>query len=491
MPPQMNTRKNKSGRTHPWLKPCTPIMVGFFMSFMTSCGSEQPPAPLPPEAPVPTVTDRSSFEPEILSAFDQAIQKVRRSPRPENWSELGRIYHAHEQLQLGIESYQTAIDAGDAANQTAHLMALAHDEMGNREAAIISMRRATDLLPANPTSGWRLGQWLAEEGDVDGANNALLRALSLAPEDFGCLLAYGKFQLDMGRPQASLEPLAKAVKLQPKLPYPRFLIGQAMQQVGMEDEAARQLQLGRGSTPSWPDLHLQELNKLVRGPQADLLRLARMSNSGNAEQALPGMLLLAERLKDDSNYHLQITKAYRQLGRLTDAESSIARAMEIKADNPEALYQHAGLKRQRWLATPDRNAGNPFLSEALEFIDQAIRIRPNDADSHALRAQILASLGRLDESSAEWLNADRLDRGRNGFDFRATKVYIDAGEWEKAAEGLKVLVNRYPNDLPLRRIFGLTLYRAGDHDLARGILQTVNQKMPNDPEVLAALEELQ
>ena len=39
-------------------------------------------------------------------------------------------------------------------------------------------------------------------------------------------------------------------------------------------------------------------------------------------------------------------------------------------------------------------------------------------------------------------------------------------------------------------MFGLTLFKAGNRDLARGVLQSVEQHMPDDPEVLAVLEKL-
>ena len=486
----MIPRKNKPALSHGPSQSCIALISSACLTFMTACGGEQPPAAMPSDAKVPEVSDRELFEPEMLSAFDEAIGKVRSSPSPKNWSELGRIYHAHEQLQIAIDCYQAAIDAGDTANRTGHLLALAFDELGSRESAISSMRRAATLLPSNPTSGWRLAQWVAEEGDPEEARSIFLRTLSMAPNDFGSLLAYGKFQLDMGRPKNALESLSKAAILQPKIPYPRFLLGKAMLEAGMEDEGAKQIQLGRGSTPSWPDLHLQQLNGLVRGPLADLRRLTRISDNGQPEQVLSPMLLLAERLKDSPNYHIQLAKVYRRLERLTEAETSIARALDIQPENPEAMYQHAGLKRQRWLATPDRDASNPFLGEALELIDQSLKIRPSAAHSHGLRAQILAGLGRLDESSEEWLTAHGLSNKRQGFDMQSAMVYIDAEQWEKASERLQDLVTTYPDDLPLRRMFGLTLFKAGNRDLARGVLQSVEQHMPDDPEVLAVLEKL-
>ena len=472
------------------IRACRAALVALSLLILAACGDDGTPTALPLDAHIPAPADRSGFEPEILIAFDTASGNVRTSPTSANWSHLGRVYHAHEQLQPAIESYQAAIEAGDATNRTAHLLALALDETGDRQAAVASMRRADTLLPANPTSTWRLGQWLIEEGDQPEAEAAFLRALASAPKDFGSQLAYGKFLLDTGRPKDALEPLARAVILLPNLPYPRFLLGNAMQQAGMENEAEEQLQLGRGSTPTWPDRHAMELAQLVRGPQAELRRLATLSQAGKPGEALPAMLLLGERLKDDPNYHLQVAKTHRRLEQLKEAEASIATTLNLQPNNPEALYQYAGLKRQRWLATPDRNPNNPFLAEALDLADRTIAIRSNDPNAHALRAQILASLGRLDESSAEWLNADRLSDGRQNFEFRSAKVYMDAGQWTRAAERLEEMARKYPNDLPLQRELGLALFKAGQKEYAKAVLLSVNSRMPGDAAVQSALQEL-
>ena len=485
----MRMNKPKSRSTGWAMRTCR-TTLGAACLLLWACGDAETTTPLPPDAKLPGPAERSGFEPEILTAFDTATASVRSSPTPANWALLGRIYHAHEQLLPAIDSYREAIKAGDATNRTAHLMALALDEIGNRAEALSAMQRADTLRPTNPTSTWRLGQWLAEEGDQPGAEATLLRALAATPDDFGCQLAYGKFLLDSGRPQEALQPLARTTMIAPNVPYPRFLLGTAMQQVGMEQEAEKQLKLGRGSVPSWPDRHKTDLDDLVRGPKAELSRLVKVSDGGNPAQALPAMLQLRERMKSDPNYHVQLAKVHRRLNQMTKAEEALAVALELQAEHPDAIYQLAGLKHQRWLATPDRDPGNPFLGEALALAERSIAIRPNDANSHAVRAQVLASMRRLDESSAAWMLADSLDNGRQKFEFMATKVYIDAGEWDVAVQRLEALQQKYPNDLLLQREFGLTLFKAGQLDYARAVLQSISNRFPEDREVQAALKEL-
>ncbi len=478
-------RGRKAAKTNPrtcgWL-------LGF--ALLASCGEESPPGPLPDDATLPSVAERTSFEPEILAAFDEAEAMVRSSPIPANWATFGRVFHAHEQLVPAIDSYRAAIDAGDATNRTAHLLALALDEIGERESAIESMRRAATLEPANPTSTWRLGQWLLEDGDEVRAEVAFRNAVTSAPDDFGCLLAYGKYQLDIGRPEEAIQPLAKAARAAPNLTFPRFLLGTALKQSGREEEARPHLERGRRSTPFWPDQHAQDLAGLVRGPQAELRRLARLSDQGDPSAALGPMRLLGERLDHDANYHVQLAKVHRRLDRLPEAEACILTALERRPRFADALYQHAGLKQQQWLASPKDDPTQALLEEALEIAAEVIVLRPSDPNPHALRAQVLANLGRFDESSAAWMSAHELDDGSQKFEFRSAKVYLDARLWNEAADRLETMVQRHPRDLQLRRLFGLTLAKAGRVELARGILLSVAERIPNDPEVAAALEQL-
>ena len=448
-----------------------------------------PPAPLPDDAKLPAPADLDRFEPEMLAAFSEAQMRVRQLPDAANWSNLGRVYHAHQQLENAISCYQAAMEAGDESNRTPHLLALALDETGNRQDAVESMVIASRQLPAYGPSFWRLGQWQLEAGDLDSAQVAMELAVQLGPEDAATLQAYGKYLIDTGRPSEAIKPLILLLSRQKNNSYARFLLGTALVQAGREKDGRPQLELGRGSKPMWADQHVTELSILTKGPRAEFLRLAAACDSGNPQGALPKLLQLEPRLGDDPNYHVQVAKAYRMLNRLDNANLSLQAALALEQEHVSANYQLAGLLRDRWHAQADKS-DTTRLQEALAQADLIVSLNESLAAGHAVRGQILEDLGRVDESSRAFQQADVLDTEQSGFGYLAARVYMSNQQWANAAAILAKQCQRYPNDWALRRELGLVQWKAGQSAEATQTLLAIQPKFPDDQAVGRALQDL-
>ena len=463
------------------------VLAGCLLT-LPACDSGPPP-PLPDDAKIPSPTDLGQFEPEIKAAFINAQAKVRAQPDAANWANLARVYHAHEQLDNAIESYREAMDAGDDSNRTPHLLALALDETGDRDAAIESMTRASRQQPAYAPSFWRLGQWQLEAGNMDAADQAMQFAMEIAPEDPATLQAYGKYLIDTGRSQDAIKPLILLARDQKGNTYARFLLGTALLQAGREEEGRPLLELGRGSKPIWTDQHVQDVSALTTGPRADFLRLAAACDAGNAQGALPKLLQLEPRLGDDPNYHVQVAKAYRMLKQLDDANFSLQNAIELDKQHVSANYQLAGLLRDRWHAQPDKS-DLTLLKEALNQADLVLEINQSLPAGHAVRGQILEDMGRPDESAQSFLQADSLDNDRSGFGYLAARVHMSHKQWAKASAILEQQCQRYPGDWPLRRELGIVQWKAGQNAEALQTLQSVLPKYPDDQVVARAIQDI-
>lgn len=471
-----------------WQQALIPVALGC-LHLLSGCDSGPPP-PLPPEAHIPAPTDRSRFEPETLTAFDEAQAIVRQLPDANNWAELGRLYDAHQQLEDAIACYQAAIKAGDDSNRTAHLLALALDEMGDRQAALASMERASAMTPAHGPTFWRLAQWQLEDGDQVAAQQSMQVAMQMDSQDPATLQAYGKFLIDTGKPKEALKPLVLLLREQSSNSYAHYLLGTALIQTGREADGRAQLELGRGSEPIWRDRHVNELATLSTGPRAEFLRLQALCDGGNPQGALPKLQQLKDRLGEDPVYHVQIAKAYRMLKRLDDAELSLSAAMDLSPEHFSANYQMAGLLRDHWHAQADKQ-DTSSLDAALVQVDLVLALNSSSAASHAVRGQILDDLNRPDESAQSFLQADALDNEHEGFGHLAATVYMKRKQWDKAAAILAAQYERYPNDWPLRRELGLVQWKAGQVAAAQETLLYVQQKFPNDEVVTRALRDLQ
>ncbi|MEE2907929.1 MAG: tetratricopeptide repeat protein [Planctomycetota bacterium] len=483
MPIRVGTRQSS-----PWQPALLPVAL-VCLHLLSGCDSGPPP-PLPPEAHIPAPADRSRFEPETLAAFDEAQGIVRQLPDANNWAELGRIYDAHQQLEDAIACYQAAIEAGDESNRTAHLLALALDEIGDRQAAVASMERASAMAPAYGPTFWRLAQWQLEAGNQVDAQQSMQVAMQMDAQDPATLQAYGKFLIDTGKPNEALKPLVLLLTAQPNNTYANYLLGTALIQTGREADGRARLELGRGSEPIWLDRHANELSLLSTGPRAEFLRLQAMCDGGNPQGALPKLQQLQDRLGDDPVYHVQVAKAYRMLKRLEEADRSLKTALELSPEHFSANYQLAGLLRDHWHAQADKQ-DTSSLDAALVQVDLVLALNSSSAASYAVRGQILDDLNRPDDSAQSFLQADALDNKHEGFGHLAATVYMKRKQWDKAAAILAAQYERYPHDWPLRRELGLVQWKAGQVAAAQETLLYVQQKFPNDEVVARALRDLQ
>lgn len=467
-------------------RPLVPVILAV-LCLLPGCDSEPP---QPPGVDVPTPADRSRFEPETLAAFDAATDRVRHVPNASNWSELGRLYDAHQQLDDAIACYRAAIDAGDRTNRTAHLLALSLDESGDRQAALAAMQRASAQAPNHGPTFWRLAQWQLEAGDPAAAERSMKTAVQIGPQDPATLQAFSKFLIETSQPEEAINPLILLLREEPSNSYARYLLGTALIQTGREADGQAQLELGRGGKPVWRDRHVDELGMLSTGPRADFLRLQMICDGGNPQAALPKLLLLEERLREDPSYHVQVAKAYRMLNNLETARTSLDSALALSPEHFSANYQLAGLLRDQWHARPVKD-DTTLLESALVQADLVLTLNDSLADSHAVRGQILDDLDRPDEAAQAFQRADSLDSQNQGFGYLAAKVYMTRQQWDKAVVLLAQQYNRYPQDWPLRRELGLAQWKAGHVADAQETLLPVQQKFPDDQAVAGALRDLQ
>jgi tetratricopeptide (TPR) repeat protein len=84
-----------------------------------------------------------------------------------------------------------------------------------------------------------LGQSYYVEGAFDDAEHCWRLAIFWDPERFGAWWRLGKLELQRGRPKEAIEPLRRAIALQPKAIGPLYSLSIILRRLGREDEADR------------------------------------------------------------------------------------------------------------------------------------------------------------------------------------------------------------------------------------------------------------
>ncbi|MEP6670232.1 MAG: tetratricopeptide repeat protein [Chthoniobacter sp.] len=117
----------------------------------------------------------------------------------------------------------------------------------------------------------------------------------------------------------------------------------------------------------------------------------------------------------------------KQIGRFADAATAFKEALAQEPNDAFALHQLAGCQ---WRVEELRN-------EALQTIDQAISLEPNEAEHHVLRGFILCALERPKEA----LDATRLALGLDPNDSYAhtaeAQAYLQMEKWSLAEQSAR------------------------------------------------------
>jgi tetratricopeptide (TPR) repeat protein len=84
-----------------------------------------------------------------------------------------------------------------------------------------------------------LGQSYYLEGAFDDAERCWRQAILLKPDRVGTWWRIGKLELQLGRPKEAIEPLRRAIALEPKAIGPRYTLSLAYRGLGQTEEADR------------------------------------------------------------------------------------------------------------------------------------------------------------------------------------------------------------------------------------------------------------
>lgn len=141
---------------------------------------------------------------------------------------------------------ESALRLGNAAHpgHTALLVALGSllVARGRSDEAACWLRAAVQVDASCHEAWFELSFLLAEEGDLQGAHDALATAVSLRPLFPDYRYQYGILSRDLGRPRESIAELARVHLLNPRSGYCSLHLAEAHLEVGELDEALWVLQ---------------------------------------------------------------------------------------------------------------------------------------------------------------------------------------------------------------------------------------------------------
>jgi protein O-GlcNAc transferase len=298
-----------------------------------------------------------------------------------------------------------------------HLLGMLAGRVGQSDAAVELIRRATSICSTNAAYFNSLGNALKAKGQLDQAIASYRQAIGLKPEFTEAHNNLGTVLSDKGQLDAAIESYRHTLVLKPDLSQAHNNLGNALRQLGQLDAAIDSYRQAIRFGPDFAEVH----NNLG----------AALLDQKQIDEAIAAFRQAIRIKPDFAEAHSNLGNALNDNGQLDDAIAAYAQAIRINPDYADAYYNLGnalkGLEqldeaiacfRQALRVKPDyvdahNNLGNALSGKgqyghAMDCYRQAITIDPHAAEAHSNLGNALKDLGQLDQAIASYRQAVRL-----------------------------------------------------------------------------------
>lgn len=270
----------------------------------------------------------------------------------------------------------TAIQGSDA-KWWFHLAAV-EARLGKVDDAVRDMRRAIELNPTYAPAYWRLGLWLLDQDQTEGAERAFGRATEIDPSDRAGWIGLARVYLqrnETARAAGLLERLAASGAAES---YTLQLLGTAYRRLGRADEATSALETGIRGEAQWSDPWTDEMLGFRRGYAARLRDATASVVAGQFPAAIRILEQLRREKPNDLVLMAHLGQVYVAAGREADGVPLLE---HVIADEPDRFEAHVDL------ATGYMHQGD--LAKARATAERAVSLNPSYGPAHETLGLIL------------------------------------------------------------------------------------------------------
>ena len=404
---------------------------------------------------------------EEAGRHDEAIRAFRR----------GLIY-APGEAQLKVRLARALLEAGRPAEALAlaerllneadrrpdayELLGRSLEALGRGDEVIPRLEAAAEADPQNRAVRYALADRYAKAGRRDDARGIFetLRATTPNAQDFGPLSAW---LLQEGRDQDLIKLFGEAVTRRDSLEAIQPQLEAISNDPALVDrllDAA--LKMMAEDPPSLSKESRRVLALVAEGPTKKTGKLAEL-------------LRLAVRRDPNPQDYTDLVDTLSGLGLFDEAAGT----------QEEMLIKYPALRGARTLATLGRvlfQAGSK--EKALDALDEARRLEPNNMEVLYYQTLVLSGLGRTDQALEAIREVLKLDPDNELFNRLLGSVLMQAGRDDDAIAHFRALLDRYPTNEEIVRVSrsGLSAIYVNRGDYAQGEaeLEILFRKDPDD-----------
>jgi tetratricopeptide (TPR) repeat protein len=258
-------------------------------------------------------------------------------------------------------------------------------EQGQTDPAFQAVAAIRDERPGAAEGLAIAGRILLQRGNVSPARRILERSLRIKPEQADAAKMLAAIYLAAGDGQLAVKLLRRAAELDPPDFRPWYALGKVYHDLGNFKESA--------------EAYAQALQRSPPSEEAKESRIGRIRSLLDANRAIDASAELEEIRNQNPDVPEVLALAARQardLGRLNESVDLANRALRLDSNNFDA-----------YLARARANFQLRLPKKALEDLQRAVQVNPNDPGALQLLIQVQRSMGRTAEAAATQERADR------------------------------------------------------------------------------------
>jgi superkiller protein 3 len=409
-----------------WIAVVTAIALaaGGVLAFRAWRG--QAPAP-------PALADLGPLAPEITDIVRQAREAVVQDPRDgARWGRFGMVCEANGLAGAARDAYANAAAMQPAEPRWPFHLAVVEARLGRSDDAVRDMRRAIELNPNYAPAQWRLGLWLLDQNQTEGAERAFSRATDIDAADRAGWIGLARVYLQRDENERAAGLLERLAAAAPDDGYTLQLLGTAYRRLGKAEQAAAAAQVGAKSEAQWTDPWTDEMAAYRRGYAALLKDATAHIVAGRFREAIAILEQLQRDKPDDLVLMAHLGQVYVAAGRDADGVSLLERVIARQPDRFEAHvdlatgYMHLGNFAKARAAVQRAIALNASFApayetlglvqwrdgrarDAVEAFDRSVQLDPRNARALVWKAMVETNDGRTDDALASFERATRVD----------------------------------------------------------------------------------
>lgn len=361
-------------------------------------------------------------------------------PCVSSWAEDVTLLRAREgaaalmrgQYDKAIAFYDEALQAPEIADFIGASIysdrGVARWRLGQTKEAIEDFNQSIQLSPENGAVYNNRGNVLMDLGHPEEALKDFDRAIALS-QNYG--VAYnnrGNAHVALGEYDQAFQDFRKAVELMPRSAIPFNGRGKAHAQLKRYHAAVRDLTRAIGINPKYVPAYKHRaeaylalsmyreavadatqaitLEPETQDPQLFLLRGRAQAGDKKLNPALEDLNKAIELNPDLVAAYIERGIVFSEARRFDDAIGDFNRAIELDQKNARAYAMRASAKMQRGgNAGTDPETSYDVNDDALNDVNQALQLTPDDPLALRIRANLYEALNRTDEGIADYRKA--------------------------------------------------------------------------------------